>query len=62
MMIESGLNDYLFDAMKAGASDLHITVGVPPTIRVDGKVQPLSYPPLTPNITREIIYDILSND
>ena len=62
MMIESGLNDYLFDAMKAGASDLHITVGLPPMIRVHGKVQPLDYPPLTPNVAREIIYDILSND
>ncbi len=61
-MIESGLNDYLFDAIKLGASDMHITVGVPPMVRVNGKVQPLDYPPLTPNVTRELIYDILSND
>jgi twitching motility protein PilT len=62
MMIESGLNDYLFDAIKAGASDLHITVGLPPMIRVSGKVQPLDYPPLTANTTREMLYDILSNE
>ncbi len=61
-MIESGLNDYLFDAVKAGASDLHITVGLPPMIRIHGKVEPLDYPALTPNTTREMIYDILSND
>ncbi|MDX6379998.1 MAG: twitching motility protein PilT [Rubrobacteraceae bacterium] len=61
-MIETGLNDYLFDAIQTGASDLHITVGLPPMIRVHGKVQPLNYPPLTPNMTREMIYDILSND
>lgn len=61
-MIESGLNDYLFDAINAGASDLHITTGLPPMIRVNGKVQPLEYPPLTPNTTREMLYDILSND
>jgi twitching motility protein PilT len=61
-MIESGLHDYLFDAIEAGASDLHITGGWPPTIRVHGKVQPLDYPDLTPARTREIIYDILSND
>lgn len=47
-MIESGLHDYLFDAIKAGASDLHVTVGLPPMIRVHGKVQPLEYPTLTP--------------
>src|SRR5918992_2647631 len=61
-MIQTGLNDYLFDAINAGASDLHITVGLPPMIRVHGKVQPLDYPPLTANMTREMIYDILSND
>ncbi|MCA1719278.1 MAG: type IV pilus twitching motility protein PilT [Actinobacteria bacterium] len=61
-MIESGLHNYLFDAIKAGASDLHVTVGLPPMIRVHGKVQPLEYPVLTPNATREMIYDVLSNE
>jgi twitching motility protein PilT len=61
-MIESGLHDYLFDAIKAGASDLHVTVGLPPMIRVHGKLQPLEYPKLTSNATREMIYDILSNE
>ena len=61
-MIESGLNDYLFDAIKMGASDLHVTAGVPPMVRVSGKVQPLDYPEFTANSTRELIYDILSND
>ena len=61
-MIESGLNDYLLDAVSAGASDLHVTVGLPPMIRVRGQVQALDYPALTPNVTREMIYDILSNE
>ena len=62
MMLESGLNDYLFDTLKAGASDLHITVGLPPMIRVHGEVQPLDYPSLTGQTTLEKIYDILSYD
>ena len=62
MIEKSGLNDYLFDAIKLGASDLHITTDLPPMVRIHGKVQPLDYPPLTPNMTREMIYDILSND
>jgi twitching motility protein PilT len=61
-MIQTGLNDYLFDAVRMGASDLHITVGLPPMVRVSGEVQALDYPPLTQNITRELVYDILSND
>jgi len=61
-MMQSGLNDYLFDTLREGASDLHVTVGLPPMIRVDGKVRPLDYPALTPQATREMIYDILTND
>lgn len=61
-MMEAGLNDYLIDAVDAGASDLHITVGIPPMIRVNGKIKALDYPPLTPNVTRELIYDILTGD
>ncbi len=61
-MVENGLNDYLMDALNNGASDLHVTVGLPPMIRVSGKVQALDYPPLTPNVCRELVYDILTND
>src|SRR5918997_418519 len=61
-MIQTGLNDYLFDAIRLGASDLHITVGLPPMVRVNGQVEPLDYPPLTQNVTRELVYDILSNE
>src|SRR5918998_106145 len=59
---ESGLSDYLFDAIQMEASDLHITAGLPPMVRIHGRVQPLDYPPLTPNVTRELIYDILTGD
>jgi twitching motility protein PilT len=62
MTVDTGLSDYLFDAIERGASDLHITAGLPPMVRINGMVQPLDYPPLTPNATRELIYDILSND
>jgi twitching motility protein PilT len=60
-LIQSGLSGYLSDAIRMGASDLHMTAGVPPMVRVHGEVQPLDYPPLTPDLTRELIYDILSN-
>ncbi|CAN5896600.1 type IV pilus twitching motility protein PilT [soil metagenome] len=61
-MEQTGLNDYLLDAVNAGASDLHITVGLPPMVRLSGSVEALDYPPFTPNMTREMIYDILSNE
>jgi twitching motility protein PilT len=62
LLEDSGLSDYLFDAIRMEASDLHVTAGLPPMVRINGKVQPLDYPPLTPNVTRELIYDILTGD
>jgi len=61
-VIQTGLSDYLFDAIEMGASDLHVTAGLPPMVRVSGAVRPLDYPPFTPSATRDMIYDILSND
>ncbi len=61
MITRSGLGDYLLDAASMGASDLHITAGLPPMVRVSGKVEPLDYPTLTTNATRDLVYDLLSN-
>ncbi|AHY46147.1 twitching motility protein [Rubrobacter radiotolerans] len=61
-MIESGLNDYLLDAFRLGASDLHLTVGVPPSVRVSGRIRHLeAYPPLTQAKTRDLVYGILTD-
>ena len=62
MITQSGLGDYLLDTAKMGASDLHVTAGLPPMVRISGKVEPLDYPTLTANATRDMIYDLLSND
>ncbi len=61
-MLQEGLNDFLIEAVGRGASDLHVTAGLPPMVRVNGEVRPLDHPPLTPNLTRDLIYDILSGD
>jgi twitching motility protein PilT len=45
------------------ASDLHITAGAKPTVRVRGRLTALDeFPVLTPTDTREIVYSILGND
>jgi twitching motility protein PilT len=62
MITQSGLGDYLLDAVSMGASDLHVTAGLPPMVRISGKVEPLDYPTLTTNATRDLIYDLLSNE
>ena len=43
-------------------SDLHITVSVPPMIRVSGKLTKTDYEPLTPEDTQQLVFSILTND
>src|ERR671939_1644207 len=54
--------DILLKVVEHKASDLHITSGAPPTVRVRGSLVPLEgMPNLTPTDTREIVYAILSS-
>ena len=55
--------DLLLEVLERHASDLHITAGSHPMVRVRGRLVPLEdYPVLTPTDTREVIYSILTND
>jgi twitching motility protein PilT len=55
--------DCLKQTVELNASDLHMTVGSPPMVRVRGELRALdAYPPLTSKDTRDLIYSILSND
>src|SRR4051794_21908144 len=48
--------------MELGASDLHITAAAPPMVRLRWRLQPLDYPKLSPQDTREIVYSILPEE
>ena len=55
--------EMLTQVVERNASDLHITPGAHPTIRVRGRLTPLDdFPKLDPSMTREIVYSILGND
>jgi twitching motility protein PilT len=54
------INEMLEEVIKRGASDLHITVGVPPVLRINGVLQRMDLPKLTSNDTREMVYSILT--
>ncbi len=45
-----------------GASDLHITTGSPPQLRIDGSLVPLKTPPLDPVETKQLCYTVLSEE
>jgi twitching motility protein PilT len=54
--------DILVTVVQRNASDLHITPGVPPMLRIRGSLTPIDgLPRLTATDTREIVYSILNN-
>jgi len=57
------LTELLLKLLENNASDLHITTGLPPVMRINGNLVPLKdYPKLTPNDTKEMIYSILTQN
>ncbi|MBU8934181.1 MAG: type IV pilus twitching motility protein PilT [candidate division Zixibacteria bacterium] len=54
------LRELLEQMVKMGASDLHLTIGAPPVVRVDGKLQRLAGDILTPEVTKKLCYSMLS--
>jgi twitching motility protein PilT len=44
-----------------GASDLHITTGSPPQLRIDGDLVPMNLPPLSASETKQLCYSILTD-
>lgn len=53
------LEEILTVAYNAGASDIHITVGLPPIMRLNGHLTKLDYPVLTANDTLELCVNML---
>ena len=50
----------LMTAKEQGASDVHITVGVPPKMRVNGELLDLDYPRLMPDDCEKIVLSIMN--
>jgi twitching motility protein PilT len=49
--------------VQIGASDVHLTAGFHPAVRVRGQITALEdFPVLTPQVTREVVYSILNDD
>ena len=68
-MVENGptglkvnLHQLLRAMIDKGASDMHITTGSPPLLRVDGAVVPLKLPPLSSVETKQLCYSVLTEE
>jgi len=56
------LSELLHKLAEVGGSDLHITTGTPPLVRVHGEIRPLDgYRPLTSGETKQLAYSVLTD-
>jgi twitching motility protein PilT len=55
------VDEILAEAVARGASDLHLTVNLPPMARIDGELVPLRYQPLDGQDTNRLVYEIMSD-
>jgi twitching motility protein PilT len=54
------IDELLLQVNQSGASDLHLKVGSPPVIRVDGELHDLSEPALSPEDTKDYAASLMS--
>jgi twitching motility protein PilT len=55
------LAEMLQKVLQAGGSDLHLSSGSPPQLRVDGKLSPMEVPALTPADTKRLAYSVMTD-
>jgi twitching motility protein PilT len=59
---KANLHQLLRAMIDKGASDMHITTGSPPLLRIDGSIVPLKLDPLTPVETKQLCYSVLTEE
>lgn len=54
------IQEILMIAKEAGASDVHITIGLPPMMRLHGDLVAMNFPKLMPDDTKAIVYSMMT--
>ena len=55
------IQELLNFSVQQGASDLHVTAGMPPLIRVDGDIRRINVDPMDHKEVHGLIYDIMND-
>ena len=55
------LPDLLKATLDLGGSDLHLSIGSPPQVRVDGHLRKLEHPDLTADVLKSLVYSVLTD-
>ena len=62
LLEDTHIDELLELVVAKNASDLHLAVGLPPVIRVDGKLLQANYDAFTPQTSQRMVYDILTDE
>ncbi len=54
------VEEFCQQMIEHNASDLHLAVGIPPQLRIDGELFPMDSKPLSPDMTKNLAYSILT--
>jgi len=54
------MNELLHEASAKGASDLHLSAGQPPRLRIDGDLVATEHPSLTPEVVRDLVGTLIT--
>ena len=60
--LKVNLHQLLKTMIEKGASDMHITTGTPPLLRIDGSIVPLKVQPLGPVETKQLCFSVLTEE
>ncbi len=60
--VKVNLHQLLKTMIEKGASDMHITTGSPPLLRIDGSIVPLKLPPMGPVETKQLCFSVLTEE
>ena len=55
------IQQLLEEMVRRGASDLHLTAGVPPILRLDGELTPTEHEILKPEMTQQLAYSLMND-
>jgi len=55
-----GIEELLQIMVQRGGSDLHVTAGAPPKVRIDGSLVSTEHDVLTPDVTKKIVYSVMT--
>ena len=55
------IDEILHKAVQRKASDVHITAGLPPVLRIDGRLVPMDEERIVPSSSQELVYSMLTD-